>query len=245
MSMIDITFDFRSDTPPGKDPDACGPTLRRYHKFLWSKPLPDGSLFELSDNMPGAYLYHRSEKGEFRLSSDSIVASYSRVKDKRILPVVEQVSRSEVESFRNIGYTIGGMLIFPSNRVNGKPTINGARGLSAHIKDRFDLTLECIRCYYRNESNPLEDTLRRYADFFALFESFAGYVRFFLLHDLVNSDCTEIDFFQPFDGFQTSPLPSNREMYLAYRERSIHFIEARNRRIREYCSAENLRCLPA
>jgi len=41
-SRIDITFDFRSDTPgyPKKDPDALSPTLRRYHKLLWSKPLP-------------------------------------------------------------------------------------------------------------------------------------------------------------------------------------------------------------
>ena len=39
--FIDITFDFRTDTPTGTDPDALSPTLRSYHKFLWSKPLPD------------------------------------------------------------------------------------------------------------------------------------------------------------------------------------------------------------
>lgn len=38
--MIDIGFDMRSDTPPGKDPDAYSPTLRRYHQLLWSKPFP-------------------------------------------------------------------------------------------------------------------------------------------------------------------------------------------------------------
>jgi hypothetical protein len=32
---IDITFDFRSDTPPGKDPDTWSPTLRSYHQLLW------------------------------------------------------------------------------------------------------------------------------------------------------------------------------------------------------------------
>ena len=36
--LIDIAFDFRSDTPAGKDPDAVSPTLRRYHQHLWSKP---------------------------------------------------------------------------------------------------------------------------------------------------------------------------------------------------------------
>jgi hypothetical protein len=30
--MIDIAFVFTTDTPPGKDPDAFSPTLRRYHQ---------------------------------------------------------------------------------------------------------------------------------------------------------------------------------------------------------------------
>ena len=49
---IDITFDFRSDTPPGKDPDVFSPTLSRYHKLLWSKPLPSGLVFELDVAAP-------------------------------------------------------------------------------------------------------------------------------------------------------------------------------------------------
>ena len=47
-----ITFDFRSDTPPGRDPDALSPTLRRYHQLLWSKPLPSGAPFELDGGPP-------------------------------------------------------------------------------------------------------------------------------------------------------------------------------------------------
>jgi hypothetical protein len=44
MSMtIDIAFDFRSDAG-GKDPDVYSPTLRAYHKLLWSKSLPSGHL---------------------------------------------------------------------------------------------------------------------------------------------------------------------------------------------------------
>jgi hypothetical protein len=238
--MIDTAFDFQSDTPLGKDPDACCPTLRRYHKLLWSKPLPDGSLFELSDSTPGAYLYHCSKIGEFRLSSDSITASYARVKDKRILSVIKQVEQSDVESFRNIGYTIGGMLIFPSNRVDRKPTINAARGLNAQIKDRFDLTLECIRRHYQNESSPLEETFQRYVDFFRLFKSFRGYLEFFLLQDLVSSDFFQVKTFLPFDDFKTPPHPLTSEMYLAYRRRNIEFLEARNRRIQEYCNANHL-----
>ncbi len=68
-SPIDITFDFRSDTPgyPKKDPDSHSPTLRKYHKLLWSKPLPDGVVFELDATTPGVYLHHKSKKGELGL----------------------------------------------------------------------------------------------------------------------------------------------------------------------------------
>jgi hypothetical protein len=72
-AAIDITFDFRSDTPPGEDPDARSPTLRRYHQLLWSKPLPSGARFELDIITPHAYLHHRSELGEFVLASDSVI----------------------------------------------------------------------------------------------------------------------------------------------------------------------------
>ena len=44
--MIDITFDFRSDSK-GKDPDAYSPTLNAYHRALWSKELPNGEVMEL------------------------------------------------------------------------------------------------------------------------------------------------------------------------------------------------------
>jgi len=45
--MIDIAFNMFSDTPEGKDPDSFSPTLRSYHKRLWSKPLPNGICFNL------------------------------------------------------------------------------------------------------------------------------------------------------------------------------------------------------
>ena len=53
---IDITFDFQKDTPPGKDPDAFSPTLSRYHKLLWSKPLPSGVVFELDVTAPPPFI---------------------------------------------------------------------------------------------------------------------------------------------------------------------------------------------
>ena len=49
MTIININFNFFSDTPEGKDPDSHSPTLIKYHKYLWSKELPAGGKFELTD----------------------------------------------------------------------------------------------------------------------------------------------------------------------------------------------------
>lgn len=75
--MVDITYDVRTDAR-GKDPDSHSPTLRAYHKLLWSKPLPSGAPFLLVDTTPGVYLHHRSELGEFQLASDSVMQTFSR-----------------------------------------------------------------------------------------------------------------------------------------------------------------------
>ena len=124
MKNIDITFDVYSDTPKGKDPDSDSPTLRMYHKLLWSKPLPNGVKFELNDNFP-KLLYHKSEVGEFFLSSDSIGHTYSKVKS--MSNIVTQVPTDEIKSFFSICSTIGAYIIFPSKKVANKMTINGAR----------------------------------------------------------------------------------------------------------------------
>ena len=122
-AAIDITFDFRSDTPKGRDPDSFSPRLRRYHKLLWNKPLPGGARFDLSDARGGCYLHHRSELGEFFLASDTVIPSFRKVpRIKTLIP------DGEIEAFNTIGYTIGGMMLFPANKVDGKMTINGARG---------------------------------------------------------------------------------------------------------------------
>lgn len=226
---IDITFDFRSDTPPGKDPDAVSPTLRRYHKLLWSKPLPSGGFLKLDDTKRNAYLYHRSDVGEFYLSSDVMIPSFR--KEQRLAHVFDQIPLEEREMFQHIGYTIGGMIVFPGNKVDGKMTINGARGCHPRIKDRFDLTMECIRRHYSGEHSPLSDTLARYADFFDLFRNFKGYAEFFMLQDLVTEDYSAVKFFMPFEDFTKSPLPRCIESYRAYQHLAIEFINSRNRGI--------------
>jgi len=226
---IDITFDFRSDTPPGRDPDALSPTLRTYHQLLWSKPLPSGAPFELDVTTPHTYLHHLSELGEFFLSSDAVIPTFSR--DLRLAHIIDQIPEAEREAFHQIGYTIGGMMVFPGNRVGRQMTINGARGFHPRIKDRFDLTLECIRWHYLDEPSPLSDTLARYAGFFRLFGDFGGYVDFFHLQDLVNEVPPTVKFFIPHEDFTASPLPGTLDTYFVYRQRAIEFIESRNRRI--------------
>jgi hypothetical protein len=164
MSLIDTTLDVRTDAR-GKDPDTHSATLRRYHKLLWSKPLPGGALLDIVER--GPYLYHKSLLGEFWISSDSVMQTFIRWKSMQ--HITTQFTEKENEEFIAIGYTIGGMMVFPANKVDGMQTINGARGFNRAIADRFDLTLECIRRHYLNDSSPLDETLARYSDFFELF----------------------------------------------------------------------------
>ena len=231
---IDTTFDFQTDAR-GRDPDTFSPTLRHYHKLLWSKRLPGGTYFGLDDMTPGAYLHHRSSLGEYLLGSDSMIPTYTRW--KRLMPLTTQFAASENEAFRILSYTIGGMILFPGNRVDGLATINGARGCHPRIADRMDLTLECIRRYYSGDASPLYTTLNRYRAFFGLFEDFLGYVRYFLLDDLVYETCSRVKFFLPFDGFSGSPLPRTVDEYKSYRSASMAFIELRNARIERYCTS--------
>ena len=110
-------------------------------------------------------------------------------------------------------------------------TINGSRGFNPKIKDRFDLTLECIRRFYSNENSPLSDTLKRYPEFFDLFQDFKGYVDFFLLQDLVEENYLAIKPFLPFNGFDYPPLPNNVEEYKSYKKNMMDFLGARNQRM--------------
>ncbi len=228
-SKIDITFDFRTDTPPGKDPDVLSPTLRRYHKLLWSKPLPNGVAFTLDNTSPKVYLHHHSDVGEFLLSSDGAIPTFTR--RRRMAHIVNQIPPEEREAFIALAYTIGGMMVFPGNQIDRKLTINCARGFHPQISDRFDLTVECIRRHYLGLTSPLSETLERYTDFFRLFKDFRGYIEFFLLQDIVTNDFTAVKFFKPFEGFDVSPLPATKEEYILYKKLAIEFIMTRNSRI--------------
>lgn len=230
MGEIRTDFDFRTDTPPGKDPDQDSPTLRRYHRLLWGRPLPSGNPFDLSTTRPHAYLYHQSELGEFFLGSDAVINTFTRW--AAMEPIISHIPDEEREAFHNIGYSIGAMMVWPGNQIDRRPTLNQARGYTYGrlIGDRLDLTLEAIRRHYEGGTSPLASVIARYADFFDLFASFEEYVDHFLLDDLVEAG--KVRFFtSSFRDFGQSPLPRDMAEYVEYRANSYAFVQARNQRI--------------
>jgi hypothetical protein len=84
--IIDTFFNFYSDSN-GRDPDIASLTLRKYHKLLWSKPLPNGKILELCDDKKGVYLYHESELGKFFLGSDAITQSIKLAESTALLMI--------------------------------------------------------------------------------------------------------------------------------------------------------------
>ena len=85
---IDTSFDFRIDSN-GKDPDAHSPTLRKYHRYLWSKQLPIGERLELEEI--NSNLVYRFNMQTLKFGSDSISNSY--IGTKKIAHLTDEVSR--------------------------------------------------------------------------------------------------------------------------------------------------------
>ena len=236
---IDVDFDFTSDTPNywndfwndsilgggGSDPDAASKTLQKYHQFLWSKPLPNGEQMKLEK---GGYYDYLTWK-DFRFGSDSILTSFRYVKYRKILEEVSNIVpnyQDYIEDFIHRTYTIGGSIIFPKEN-----SINRARGVNPHIKDRWDLTLECIRRYYKNESSPLYGTLEKNKKFFDLFLDFKGYVDFFYLQDCISGDYQAVIFWYGDGDLSKNPMPQTVDEYLKWIEKQLVFVSKRNRRI--------------
>ena len=94
--------------------------------------------------------------------------------------------------YLQISNTIGGFIVFPRHN---RGSINTKRGNpNGKIKDRFDLTLECIRRYYITQDNPLFTHIDKDDEvFFEMFGSFKNYVDFFCLQDWVNDNYEVLD----------------------------------------------------
>ena len=240
--VIDTQFDFTSDSPRywdhfwenrdglgvgNSDPDVSSKTLQKYHQILWSKPLPNGEYMDLKIGSSSRYLTWK----EFRFGSDSITASF-RYKDYKLMKEIDKMIsdyHSFMEDFIRKTYMIGGMMIFPKRRGG----INQARGFHAQIRDRWDLTLECIRKYYLHEESPLYDTLQADKDFFDLFVDFKGFVDFFYLQDCVNEKENSIIFWLKDDGFTGKVLPETVDEYVSWLNHNLEFVKRRNIRIQK------------
>ena len=200
---IDVSFDFTTDSPAywdnfwdnknglgagNSDPDAASKTLQNYQKLLYSRLLPNGVRMNLKIGQGLDYLTWR----DFRFGSDSITASFRYYSyNSMIAKVRNSLSNYElfIEDFLRKSYTIGGSIIFPKR----PQSINQSRGCNLKIKDRWDLSLECIRRYYSQEISPLSQILDKDKDFFDLFLNFKGYVDFFFLQDCVSEDYSKVE----------------------------------------------------
>ena len=223
LCEIDVDYNFFDDTPVGKDPDGHSRVLRRYHKLLWSKPLPDGRPFELhSGHALSPYLVYQAGGTRIVLGSDTIATRHR----KKLSHLFVQLSDGVNDAFRKRAYTISGFVIFPVSQ----GSINQNRGINPRIQDRWDLTLEAIRRFYDGGTSPLTETMDRHASFFKLFGSFDGYVDHFLLGDFVD-DNGAVRFLLPFDNFDSPVLPSDLLTYERYRLDSLELFEARRLRI--------------
>jgi hypothetical protein len=100
---IDTSFDFRRDAG-GEDPDSHSPTLRSYHKYLWSRELPNGLPFTLDDTTPGVYLHQCSELGEFFLTSDAVIPTFTEY--SATAAIIAQIPEGDSEAFDTITYTM-------------------------------------------------------------------------------------------------------------------------------------------
>ncbi|MBS1570282.1 MAG: hypothetical protein JST45_12715 [Bacteroidetes bacterium] len=227
MKLIDIDFDFRQDSKCG-DPDTDSPKLYEAHKLLWSKKLPTGKMFALEIKCDSYGRLLLKNNLCMNLSSDRMCLHFDGRYSNKFDGWLTDLEREELKYRVR---TIGGHIVFPAHKKNGF-TINQARGVSRIICDRFDLTLECIRRYYKQEESPLVNTLINYKDFFDLFNDFKNYVDFFLLQDFLNHQ-EQIEFSLPFDNFMRPSLPQTVYEYKQYKQHTLNLINKRNKRIIE------------
>ncbi len=135
-----------------------------------------------------------------------------------LAPIIDQIPEVEREEFMRIGYTIGGMMVFPANRVDGKMTINGARGCHPRIKDRFDLTVECIRRHYLERAQPAGRHARPVRRLLRPVRRLRGLRGLLPPAGPGQRGRFAVRFFMPFEDFTASPLPATVDAYLGYRQ---------------------------
>lgn len=242
MSLnIDADFNFTTDCGywdsynkgrSDSDPDITSPTLRLYQQILYSRETPCGKKFTLEQGRNAQYDYLVYEG--VRFGSDNIINMCERYKLPWNREIEIENYDNKIKDYIKESYVLGGEIIFPKHR----KSINTERGWNHSIKDRFDLTLECIRRFYDGKDNPLYSVLKADEEFFKLFVNFNGYVNFFFLNDLVSDDYKTVKLFlgTERDMFNRSPLPQNKYEWEQLRNNQIDFLKKRHNRIKEFIS---------
>ena len=268
------------------DPDAYSEKLYKFHKFLWNKREQRSVEVKWKNYIPAYELNDET----FRLGSDSIINIYwhrtsvdmpdKNIKNNRsalegkIGELENSKDDRENKRFYSEHYslykefiwhylqyanTIGGFVVFPRHE---NPTINTKRGFGK-IGDRFDLTLECIKRYYKDKErsktnyNPVFSTLNnehieedKY--FFGMFKTFENYAKFFCLsgeRNWVNENGQVLNLFDNTSldnyDFSQEPLPTKADQWWTFYDNIMKRLDARNKQIEKLlmdeCNENELR----
>jgi hypothetical protein len=236
-----------SRTGKATDPDARNQELRESHRILWSRSRGGISWdFQQTSWYLQAARPSPGEPAQWSVGSDQWATMH-----RNALP--ELASRFSRVDFTNpkdpAGHvhakcSIGGYLVFPNGRDHKRPreprarkwTINQARGCDRRISDRIDLTLEAIRLYFDGiidrDANPLGDVLDGYGWFFDRFgrgaDGFNQYIEFFFLQPLVHDGQVVPLYGDALVFHNALPRRDDPDAYLAYMDRQLAAVEARN-----------------
>lgn len=231
MNLIDINinYDVRTDSK-GMDPDSASKTLRLYHQLLWSKPLPNGQVMELTTRNCSYLRWN-----DMYFGSDSFIVSFMHAGYKHRQMIMDGIPDfiAYRDNYLKRACSIPGYIIFPKH----VRSMNQQKGFNRMIRDRWDLTLECIRRFYSGEPSPLDKVLESDREFYNLFVDFKGYVDFFLLQDCVDEDYN-VKFWLDTPLWVSDPMPETVEAYMDWINKELDFVEKRGRRIEEYCKTK-------
>lgn len=251
-SLRCFSCETNSESPGlGRDPDKYSVALRESHQVLWSKPLRDAPLLQLSAEDWSGYLKVVSLPGRWTVGSDNFATTHANA-----LPAFSRA----LDGFAN-GHlcefcSIGGYIVFPNGLAQQVSTsvnpavrrwsVNQARGMERRISDRFDLTLEAIRIFFagvvHRTENPIGDVLEAYRWWFDLFgegaDGFLAYADFFFLTPMLDSE-GRVKPFEPLTLAFEDALPRNdATAYLSYIAAQRSFVSKRNEFISQWWSLQ-------
>ena len=236
------------------DPDQYCYNLYQRHLAAWRRgqllPILDSDVQGDKDSYHLLWKRKQLGKPDIRFGSDTIFTDFVGYDDQdpchavfKQLATMSADYLTEMEKYTKECYqNIGGFIIFP-RMIGSINTDRGDRNLS--IKDRFDLTLDCIRRYYNKknptDAAPLNATFAKEENiaFFNLFSSFKDYVDFFCLQGLVNGDYTRVinlmgdTVWVNNTTFEHDVLPRNQDEYKQWMQNQLDFIRHRTTLIKE------------